>query len=70
MTDRERFERLYRSARHVAVEIEDFIGEMSLKQRVELVGALMGFWCAEEDAFHVRADGRSWQDVLTGMMKP
>lgn len=70
MTDRERIERLYRSARHVAVDIEEFIGEMSLKQRVELVGALMGFWCAEEDALHARTDGRSWKDIVKGMRKP
>ncbi len=70
MTDRERIERLYRSARHVTSDIEDFIGEMSLKQKMELIGALMGFWCAEEDALHARADGRSWQDVAKGMMKP
>ena len=70
MTDRERIERLYHSARHVAADIEDFIGEMSPEQRSKLVGSILGFWCVEEDALHARADGQSWQDIVTGMMKP
>lgn len=64
MTDRDRVGRVGLSAAVIANHIEEIIGEMSSVQNAKVVGAVLGFWCAEEDADHPRADGRSWKDIV------
>lgn len=62
--DRQRVARLGSAAHLISKEIERILGEMSPKQHAQTVGAVLGFWCAEEDRDHPRADGRSWKDVV------
>lgn len=62
--DRDRIGRLGHAALLISREIERILGEMSPKQHAQTVGAVLGFWCAEEDRNHARADGQSWKDVV------
>ena len=64
MSDRQRLGRIGNGARTITGEIERILGEMSDVQQARVVGAVLGFWCCEEDIDHPRPDGRSWKDVL------